>query len=302
MANRIAIILGVVFFIGAIIVAQTFFIVRETEQALVLRFGQPQSVVTEPGLNVKVPFIETTVFLDKRNLEFDASAEEIPTLDQKQVIVDSFARYRISNPLEFFQTLRNESNAQGRLAAIISSSLRDTISRVPLPRVLTEERASLMDEIAASVNRESAGFGIEIIDVRLKRVDLPEENSNAIFRRMQTQREQEARRIRAEGDRDAQIIRADADKQARVIRADADRQAEILRGEGDAQAERIYLEAYGANAEFFNFYRSLEALRRSATADTTSYVGPPTADFLRMFDNNAAISGIGSATPASAPN
>lgn len=293
MANRLAIIFGVFFFILAIVVAQTFFIVRETEQALVLRFGQPRTVVQNPGLNLKVPFIETTVFLDKRNLEFDAPAEEIPTLDQKQVLVDAFARYKITNALEFFQTLRNESNAQGRLAAIISSSLRDTISKVPLTRVLTEERASLMEEIASNVNVESAGFGIEIVDVRLKRVDLPEENSNAIFRRMQTQREQEARKIRAEGDRDAQIIRADADKQARVIRADADRSAEILRGEGDAQAEQIYREAYGQNPDFFNFYRSLEALRKSATAETTSYVGPPTADFLRLFDNDSATAGLG---------
>ena len=293
MANRLAIIFGVFFFILAIVVAQTFFIVRETEQALVLRFGQPRTVVQNPGLNLKVPFIETTVFLDKRNLEFDAPAEEIPTLDQKQVLVDAFARYKITNALEFFQTLRNESNAQGRLAAIISSSLRDTISKVPLTRVLTEERASLMEEIASNVNVESAGFGIEIVDVRLKRVDLPEENSNAIFRRMQTQREQEARKIRAEGDRDAQIIRADADKQARVIRADADRSAEILRGEGDAQAEQIYREAYGQNPDFFNFYRSLEALRKSATEETTSYVGPPTADFLRLFDNDGATAGLG---------
>ena len=292
MNNKFAIIGGVVFLILAVIASQSLFVIRETEQALVLRLGEPRHTVQTPGLNFKTPFIENTVYFDKRNLDFDAQAEEIPTLDQKQVIVDAFARYQITDPLRFFQTVRNETGAQGRLASIISSNLRQTLGRVDLTRVLTEERAALMDEIARNVNGEASSFGIQVVDVRLKRVDLPEENSNAIFRRMQTQREQEARRIRAEGARDAQVLRADADKRARVILAEAGRESQVLRGEGDAQAEQIYRQAYGADEEFFNFYRSLEALRKSAAGETTSYVGPPTADFLRLFDEDRSGPGV----------
>lgn len=292
MANRLTIVLGVVFLIVAVVLSQALFIVRETEQALVLQLGKPQRVVQEPGLKFKIPFVQNTVFFDRRNLDFDADVEEIPTLDQKQLIVDAFARYQITDPLRFFQTVNNETGARGRLSSIISSNLRQTLGRVDLTRVLTEERASLMAEIARSVNVEASSFGIQVVDVRLMRVDLPEENSNAIFRRMQTQREQEARKIRAEGARDAQIIRADADKRARVIIAEAERQSQVLRGEGDAQAEQIYREAYGADREFFNFYRSLEALRKSTSGDTTSYVGPPTADFLKLFNPDAISPGV----------
>ena len=285
MNNKILIIGGLVAIIAAIGVMSTAFVIRETEQALVLRFGEAQRApIQEPGLHFKAPFIDQVVIFDKRNLDFDAPAEEIPTVDQKQLVVDAFARYQITNPLMFFQTVNNETGARARISSIISSNLRQTLGRVPLTRVLTEERASLMQEIADNVNREASSFGIQVVDVRLKRVDLPEENSQAIFRRMQTQREQEARKIRAEGDREGVLIRADADKNARVTLADAQRQSEILRGEGEAQAEQTYRLAYGENEAFFDFYRSLEAVRRAAQSDTTSYVGPASADLMRLFD------------------
>lgn len=274
--------------VAVVLALSALFTVNEAEQALVLQFGEPQRVVTEPGLHVKVPFIQNVVVFSKRVLNFDAPAEEVPTIDQKQVVVDAFARFRITDPLRFFQAVRDEEGVQARLRSIISSTLRGALGEVALDFILTDQRAGLMRQIAEQVNREASGFGINVIDVRLKRVDLPEENSQAIFRRMQTQREQEARRIRAEGARDAQTIRAEADKQRVVILANARRTAEILRGEGEAQATAIYNEAYGRDAAFFDFYRSMQALTEALPRETTTFVGPPDGDFFRFFNNAPA--------------
>ncbi len=273
------------------------FTVHQSEQALVLQLGEPRRVITEPGLQFKVPFIQSVVTFDKRVLNYDAPSGEVPTVDQKQVIVDAFARFQIVDPLLFFQTVRDEPIVQQRLQAIISSNVRRALGEVPLSLILTSQRAALMAQIARQVNEEAKTFGINVLDVRLKRVDLPDENREAIFRRMQTQREQEARRIRAEGTRDAQTLRAEADKQQVVILANARRQGEILRGEGDGSANAIYNDAYGRDATFFDFYRSMQALSAALPKDSSTYVGPPAGDFFRYFGAQGGLSDGSAAAP-----
>lgn len=273
--------------IAAVIVAVTalssMFVVNQREQALVVQLGEPKRLITEPGLNFKLPFIQRVFYFDKRVLNYDAPAQEAPTLDQKQVVVESYAKYRIVDALTFFQRVRDENGARQRLGPIINSTLRQELGAIPMSLILTAQRADFMRDITTQVNTAGKEFGIEVLDVRMKRVDLPQENSEAIFKRMQTQRQQEAARFRAEGGRDAQALRAEANKQQVVIIADARRQAEILRGEGDAEATRIYNEAYGQDPEFFDFFRSMQALSDGLTGDTTTYVGPPSGDFFRYF-------------------
>lgn len=279
----ILVVVAAVFLVGS----AAFFTVSETEQVLVRRFGEPTRVIKEPGLNVKVPFVETATYFDKRLLNFDGDSQEIPTEDQKQLIVDAFARYRITDPLKFFQTVGTVAGMEARLPNIINSALRQTLGEVPMSRILTEERANLMRKSTEVATQNSKEFGIEIADVRMKRVDLPEENSQAVFRRMQTKREEEAREIRAGGDRESRTIRAKADRDQRVIIAEARKTAEILRGEGDAQAQAIYNDAYTKDREFFDFWRSMQAMERGLGSESTTYVGPPRGDFFRYFSNES---------------
>ncbi len=277
--------LGMLIATGAailIFLASTF-TVHQSEQALVLQFGQPRRAITDPGLNFKLPLIQNVVYFSKRVLNFDAPSEEVPTLDQKQLIVSAFARFLIVDPLLFFQAVNNEAGVQARLRPIISSNLRRALGEVPMVQILTEKRAAFMRQIAKQVNAEAKTFGINVIDVRIKRVDLPEENSQAIFRRMQTQREQQARLSRAEGGKQAQTLKAEADKQQVVILAEARKTAFILHGEGDAEATRTYNEAYGRDPAFFDFVRSMQAMENALAGETTTYVGPPTGDFFRFF-------------------
>lgn len=266
-----------------VIAASAAFTVRETEQVLVLRFGEPQAQITEPGLNFKVPFVDQARFFDKRVLDYDAAAAEIPTADQKQLVVTAFARYQIADPLLFFQSVGTEFNVEQRFNALINSALRQVLGEVELSVVLTPERARLMQDFTRIVAENAKGFGVEIVDVRIKRIDLPTENSEAIFARMRTQREQEARLARAEGEKEARRITAEADKEQRVIVSDARRDAEILRGEGDAEAQALYNAAYGQNVEFFDFWRSMQAMQKGLSGETTTYVGPPDSDFFRFF-------------------
>lgn len=282
--NRPAVVgLLIALVILVIVGLSAMFTVNQREQALVVQLGEPKRLITEPGLNFKIPFIQRVFYFDKRVLNYDAPAQEAPTLDQKQVVVESYAKYRIIDALTFFQRVRDEIGARQRLGPIINSTLRQELGEIPMSLILTAQRADFMRAITAQVNRAGKEFGIEVLDVRMKRVDLPQENSEAIFRRMQTQRQQEAARIRAEGARDAQALRAEADKQQVVIVADANRQAQILRGEGDAVATRIYNEAFGQDPEFFDFYRSMEALSEGLSAETTTFVGPPDGAFFRYF-------------------
>ncbi|MBC8157799.1 MAG: protease modulator HflC [Alphaproteobacteria bacterium] len=275
--------IGVVVIVLGMLAFSSVFTVHQAEQVMVLQFGKPITVVKEPGLHFKIPFVQNVQSFDRRVLDFDAAAEEVPTRDQKQLVVDSFARYRIVDPLRFFQTVNNTTVMETRLGSVINASLRELFGEVALARLLTEERAILMKEIARRVNEEGKAFGINVIDVRIKRVDLPAENSQAIFSRMQTQREQEARKIRAEGGKESKRIKADADKQRTIIEATANKQSEILRGEGEAGAQAIYNDAYGRDREFFDFWVSMDALRQGLQGGNTRYVGPPDNDFFRFF-------------------
>ncbi len=289
--NRTAIIIGVLAAVGLVVLSSAAFTVRETQQVLIRQFGEVQRIVGDPGLHFKIPFIQKATYFDKRVLDFDAEREEIPTLDQKQLVVDAFARYRIVDPLKFYQAVGNELGYRNQLSQILSNALRSQIGSITLSTVLTEKRADLMERIAQVTDEESRNLGVEVIDVRIKRVDLPEENSQAIFRRMETQRQQEARRIRAEGAKEAQRITADADKQKRVIVAEARREAEILRGEGDAQAQNLYNKAFTQDAVFFDFWRSMQAMQKGLAPDTTTLVGPPSSDFFRFFQSQEPAGG-----------
>ena len=278
-----SLVIGILILVAGVVGFSSMFTVHQSEQALVLQLGNPVKVVQQPGLHFKLPFIQNVQSFDRRVIDFDASAEEVPTQDQKQLVVDAFARYRITDPLLFFQTVTDLQGMEVRLGNIINSNLRAVFGDVKLSTLLTPERGRLMKVIAERVNKQGIPFGINVIDVRIKHVDLPEENSKAIFRRMQTQREQEARRIRAEGDKESRRIKADADKQRTIILAKAREQSEILRGEGEGLAQKIYNDAFGQGREFYDFWLSMEAMRQGLDGKTTRYVGPPDGDFFRFF-------------------
>lgn len=283
MRRGVLTVLGIVVLVIGILAFSTVFTVHQTEQALVLQFGDPKRVLTEPGLKFKVPFVENVVSFDRRILAFDAPVEEIIASDQKRLVVDAFARFRIVDPLLFYQTVGNEAVARSRLGAILNSSLRRVFGEVPLANVMTGERAELMVEISALVNQQALAFGMNVIDVRVKRADLPEANSQAIYERMRTEREREAREFRAQGAEIAQRIRSRADREKTVLLADADKQSQILRGEGDGERNRIFAEAFSQDPEFFAFYRSMQAYREALADDQTTMVLSPDSEFFRFF-------------------
>jgi membrane protease subunit HflC len=294
--------------VGLVVLYQATFQVYQSDRALVLRLGKPVRVVDEPGLHFKMPFVEDVEQLSKQVLNVEGSQQELLTNDQKRVVVDYFARYRIVNPLLFYQSVRNEDLLEQRLQPIIASQMRRVLGKVEMSRILTKERADLMREITVAVNAEAKnfgadkqGFGIEVLDVRMKRVDLPPQNSQAIFTRMQTQRQQEAALIRAEGEREKLTKQAEAEKQKVVIVADAQRQGQILRGEGDGKAAAIYNDAYGQDPKFFDFYRSMQALANSLGGDSTTYVGPASGDFFRYFGTAGQIPPATGGTTGSSP-
>ncbi len=259
------------------------FTVQETEQALVLRLGEPRRVVKDAGLHYKLPLIENVILMEKRILDYDPPQEEIIASDKKRLVVDAYTRYRISDPLQFYRTVNNEIMAGQRLAVIINSSVRRVLATVELQSVLSGERRELMHQIREAVNTETQKIGITIVDVRIKRADLPEENSLAVFRRMQAERERDAKEARARGAEEGQKIQADADRQKTVLLAEARKLSEILRGEGDATRNRIYAKAFQTDPEFFRFYRSLEAYRKAMSANDTTLVLSPDSDFFRYF-------------------
>lgn len=270
--------------------SSALFTVHQAEQALVLRFGAPRAVIQEPGLRFKAPFIEEVVRYDARVLDLDPPAEQIILGDQKRIEVDSFTRYRIVNPLLFYQTVRGEEFARQRLGQIVNSSLRRVLGNVMLPAVLSDERTAIMAEIQKQVAEEAKGMGIAISDVRIRRADLPEETSQSIYDRMKSERERQAREARAQGQERAQQIRSRAERERTVILAEAQRTAQLLRGQGDAEANLVYAKAYGADPEFFALYRSLEAYRMSFGDNTTSLVLSPNSDFFRFFGRMPPVS------------
>lgn len=282
--NRALLTAIVVVIVGVVFVAfSTLFTVDQRNQALVLQFGEPVRVVETPGLNVKLPFVQNVVYFDKRLLDFDADAQEVIMADQKRLVVDAFARYRIINPLLFYQSVGTEANMRLRLSAIVTSRLRDVLGSVPFSAVLTARRAELMRQISESVVVEAKTFGVQVFDVRIMRADLHPDNSAAIFGRMQTERQREARQERAEGDETALRIRAEAERDRTVILAEAQRDAQRLRGQGDAKATEIFAKAFNRDPEFYAFYRSLQAYRNALSDGSTTMVLAPDSDFFRFF-------------------
>tara|TARA_B100000686_G_C16793576_1_gene980537 strand:+ start:2192 stop:3064 length:873 start_codon:yes stop_codon:yes gene_type:complete len=240
-----------------------FFIVNERNQALVLQFGEPRQVITEPGLRFKIPFIQDAVFLDRRMLNLDPQPEEMILSDQKRIIVDSFARYKIIDPLKFFQTVRNEPTFSDRFGRILNAAVRGVIAKYPLTSLLSEERTNIMSSIQSQVKNNESNYGVEIIDIRIGRTDLTEQVSNNVFQRMRSEREKEANLLRAEGEELSKEIMASADRQKTVILADAERISSILRGEGDAQKNNILGNAYNLDQDFFDFLRTMQACKET---------------------------------------
>lgn len=273
------------------------FVVDQTEQAIVLQFGDPVRVVAEPGLGFKWPW-QSLVGYDKRVLDYDLPAARVTAADQKPMIVDAYARFRIINPLLFYQTVGTEQAARTRLTPIMAGAVRNVISTVDLVDVVSRKREDTIRRIRDQVNDQTKGFGIAITDVRLRRADLPEENSKAIYARMRSDREREAAQFRADGDRQAAEIRADADRQRIEILADAQKQAQILRGQGDADSIRIYADAFGKDKDFFTFYRSLEAYREALSNQDTTFVLSPDSEFFRYLETPPRPSAApGASTP-----
>ena len=250
-----------IIFIGFLTFTGAFFVVQEWKQAIVLQFGEPRKVITEPGLNFKIPFIQDAIFFDRRMLNLDPQPEEMILSDQKRIIVDSFARYKITDPLKFFQTVRNEATFNDRFGRILNASVRGVIAKYPLTALLSVERDTIMSTIQSQVTRNQVNYGIEILDVRIGRTDLTEQVANNVYQRMRSEREKEANLLRAEGEEMSKEIKASAERQKTVIIAGAERTSSILRGEGDAQKNTILADAYGLDTEFFNFLRTMQACR-----------------------------------------
>lgn len=285
MMKGIAGVLVVLVAIAAGAAYTALFFVHQTEQALVLRFGEPRRIITEAGLQYKMPFIDTVIYIDKRILDLDNPVQEVIASDQKRLVVDAFARYRVTDPLRFYQTVSTIEGAQSRLATILNSSLRRVLGESSFIQVVRDERASLMSRIREQVNREAQGFGIDVVDVRIRRADLPDANSQAIYQRMQTERQQEAAEFRARGAEQAQRTRARADRDVTVLLAEANSQSEQIRGEGDAERNRIFADAFGRDADFFSFYRTMQAYEAGLKQGETRLLLAPDSDFFRYFND-----------------
>ena len=261
----------------------TLFTVIEVKNAIVLQFGDPKRVITSPGLNVKVPFIQNVIFIDNRILDIDAPAAEVIAADQKRLIVDAFVKFKIVDVLEFYKAFGNENVARSRISAVVNSRIRGVLGEEPLSAVLSDDRSKLMKQITSLVEAEVRNFGIEIVDVRIKRADLPDANSQAIFRRMQTEREREAKEFRAQGAEIAQRIRSTADKEVTIIKSQAEKEANIVRGEGDGMANKVFAEAFGQDPEFFAFYRAMQAYAEGLKSSDTTMILSPESEFFKYF-------------------
>jgi len=273
---------------AAFVALNGLFIVQQTQQGIVLQFGEPKRTLQDPGLNWKIPFIQNVVFYENRVLSMVSSdSDEVILADQKRLEVDTYTRYRIVNPLLFYQTVRNVLGVEQRLDAIVDSSVRRVLGGATLIDILSEARSELTASIREEVNESANSLGLEIIDVRIRRADYPDATSQNIFNRMKSEREREAKEFRATGEEEAQKIRADADKQRTVMVAEARRQSEILRGEGDAKSIEIYANAFGQDKDFFSFYRSMQAYRKTFSEQGTSLVLSPDSEFFRYFGSKS---------------
>lgn len=286
--NRGAITAGLVALGALAVVAYSaLFVVDQRFQALVLQLGEPVRVVRDPGLQVKMPFIQNVVYMDKRLLGLDAPTEEVLAADQKRLVVNAFARYKIVDPLRFYQAVGTDAGARSRLGTVVNSSIRRVLGSAPLSAMLSSDRSQLMRQISELVNHEATEMGIEMVDVRIKRADLPEATSVAIYRRMQAERDREAKEIRAQGFETSQRIKSRADRERTVLIAEAKRDSEILRGQGDAESIKIFAESFGRDIDFFTFYRSMQAYREALGAANTTFVMSPDSEFFRFLENVA---------------
>lgn len=283
--SKLSIFLGFII-ISSLISLNGLFTMNEKQQGLVLQFGEPKRVVQDSGLNFKIPVIQNVVRYDKRILEYDLPIEEVIAVDKKRMLIDSFTRFKIIDPLEFYKTVGSESNVRNRLNSNVISSLRRVVGTVTLDELLSEERSDIMKRIRDEVNSEASRFGIEIVDVRIRRADLPEANSQAIYERMMSERVREAKEFRAKGSEIAQKIRAEADKDKTVILAEANRKSEILRGEGESKAISIYANAFEMDSDFYSFYRSMQAYGNVLGEDGTTMILSPDSEFLEFFNDS----------------
>jgi modulator of FtsH protease HflC len=270
--------LGITFAVWRLV----FFTVPQWMQAVVVRLGEPVRTVREPGLYVKLPFVQEVLYFDRRILDYDAQPRELLTVDKQQLVVDNYARFRIIDPLQYYRTVRNEAGAQSRLDDILYSNVRETLGRHTLREIVSEKRTELLEQVTKRSDENARGYGIEVIDVRVKRVDLPEKNEQNVFSRMRTERERLAKKFRAEGEEEARKITSGADKDVRILMADARKQADIERGTGDAQAVKIFADAYGRDPAFYEFVRTLEAYRKTLGEGTTLILSP-SSDFFRLL-------------------
>jgi modulator of FtsH protease HflC len=303
--------LAILLLIALVVAYGTFFTVYQTKQALVVRLGKPVRVITEPGLNAKIPFIDTVIYIDKRILAIESPAQEVIASSQdksnagvaqagERLVVDAFARYRITDPLKFYQTVGPEG-ANSQLSILLNSALRRVLGAATLADAVRNRREALMMQMRDQLDRDAQPFGIEVVDVRIRRVDLPEQNSQAVYQRMQTERQREAAEFRAQGSQKSQEIRARADRDVTVLLAEANSQSENIRGQGDAERNRIFADAYGKDADFFSFYRTMQAYERSMQHGDTHLVLRPDTDFFRYFGDPTGKEGAAAGgAPASA--
>ena len=290
MQDKMKIVLGIIVAAVLVVAADSVFILNQTEQAIVLQFGEPIREIKTPGLKFKLPFIQKVVFYDNRLLNLDPPAQEVVLNDKKRLDVDNFTRYRIVDPLKFYQTVRTEAQARSKLEEIVNSSVRKVLGRITLQELLSSQRTQIMADISKAVKVDAEQIGVSVADVRIRRADLPIEVLQAINARMKTEREREAKEFRATGQQEAQKIRAEAEKEQAVIIAEAEKQAQIIRGEGDKQAIEIWNKAAGVDPKFFAFYRSLEAYKNSLTGQgDTSLVLSPDSEFFEYFKQTSKI-------------
>ena len=272
--------------VGACLLAYfAFFVVHQNEQALVLEFGKPKRVIDQAGLHWKIPVVETVTYFDKRILDLDMAPQEVPASDQKLLLVDAFARYRISNPLKFYQAVTSEYYVPQRFGPIVQSTLRRVLGTASFIEIVRDKREALMQTIATEVNKQGQEFGLEVVDVRIKRADLPEKNLQSVYDRMKADRFKEAEELRAQGRAAANKIQADADRDSITIRAEARRKADQMRGEGDAERNRIFAEAFNRDPNFFAFYRSMQAYEQGIKSGDTRMLLSPDSEFFRFFTN-----------------
>jgi membrane protease subunit HflC len=287
--------------VAALIVGySSLFTIYQTQQALVLRLGQPRPPITEPGLHVKAPFIDTVVYIDRRILDLEAPPQEVIASDQKRLVVDAFARYRINDPLRFYQTLGSIQGANSQLSILLNSALRRVLGEVTFTNVVRDQRAELMARIRELVDREATAYGIVVVDVRIRRADLPEQNSQAVYQRMQTERQREAAEFRAQGAQRGQEIRSRADREVTVLVAEATSQSEQIRGEGDATRNQIFADAFNKDADFFAFYRSMQAYETGLRHNDTRFLLKPDTSFFRYFNDPSGKPRLSPATPPAA--